>query len=135
MSDKIRVAVATLKRLHDGDADYEGALSMYRGLQTTTRTQISRLEEMHGHSEVLATLLEHAPAVSASLSSAQINNLGDAQRLEIIATRRALQMAESLLRQALTRQARAYDQDVVYQSMQNLLELCMLIKRNQPPSN
>jgi predicted DNA-binding protein len=37
VSDRIRIAVATLKRLHDGDSDYMGALGMQRDLVRNTR--------------------------------------------------------------------------------------------------
>ena len=128
MSDRLRVAVATLKRLYDGDSDYAGALAMHRDLQSSTRRQISQLETKHGYSEVLATLLEHAPALSATLCSAQIDSLADAQRIEKQATQRCLQMTENLLRQSLTSQARAYDGSVVATNIQGLLELAHLLQ-------
>lgn len=129
MSDKLRVAVTTLKQLQEGDADYNGALSMHRDLCANTRVQLSQLEPKHGHSEVLSTIIEHAPAISAALTSAQINGLADARRLEDQLTQRCLQLAESLLRQAITRQARAYDGEVVARHSAALIELATLIHK------
>ena len=129
MSDKLRVAVATLKRLQDGDADYNGALAMHRDLQGGARRQFAQLEPRHGHSEVLASIMEHSPAISAALTSAQVNGLPDARRLEDQLTQRCLQLAESLLRQAITREARAYDGQVVARHALPLIELATIIHR------
>jgi hypothetical protein len=129
MSDKLRVAISALKRLHEGDTDYEGALAMQRDLQGNTRRQLMKLEAQLGHSEVLATLLEHSPAVNATLTSAQLATLSDAQRTEEQAIRRCLQMTESLLRQALTKKARAYNPQVVLDNVDGILELALLIQK------
>jgi hypothetical protein len=135
-SDKLRVAVATLKRLHDGDADYEGALAMHRDLTQGTRQQISRIEASHGHSEVLATVMEHAPAISAALTAAQVRNVDDAMKLELLVTRRCLLLAESLLRQAVTSQARAYNGKVVIENASGLVELVSLLRHaRQSPTH
>jgi hypothetical protein len=130
VSDKLRVAVATLKRLHDGDADYNGALAMHRDMSNSLRSQLSRIEPEHGHSEVLSTVMEHAPAISAALTSSQITSLPDARKLEDQVTQRSLQLAESLLRQAVTSQARAYDRHVVLKHAHALIELADIIRHN-----
>lgn len=130
MSDKLRVAVANLKRLQDGDTDYNGALAMHRDLSGNVRRQLAEIEPEHGHSEVLATIMEHTPAIAAAITSAQINSLPEARKLEDQLTQRSLQLAESLLRQAITRQARAYTGDVVTKHAQSLIELALIIHKN-----
>ena len=130
MSDKLRVAVATLKRMHDGDADYNGALAMHRDFGGNVRRQLAQIEPEHGHSEVLTTIMEHSPAIAAAITSAQINGLADARKLEDQLTQRSLQLAEGLLRQAITRQARAYTGDVVTKHAQSLIELALIIHTN-----
>ena len=135
VSDKLRVAVATLKRLQDGDADYNGALAMHRDLVGNARRQLAELEPKHGHSEVLSTILEHGPAISAALTSAQIKGLPDAIKLENQLTQRSLQLAEGLLRQAITRQARAYDGNVVVRNAQSLIELAQVIANHLTNTN
>jgi hypothetical protein len=127
VSDKMRVAVATLKRLHDGDSDYLGALGMFRDLNRNTRKSIAGLESMHGHSEVLAILAEHAPALAAGLSSAQITDIDAAKQLEDLLVKRTLQLAETLLRQALTSEASAYDTQVIRKNSKRLIELANVI--------
>jgi hypothetical protein len=127
VSDKMRVAVATLKRLHDGDSDYLGALGMYRDLNRNTRKSIASLEATHGHSEVLAILAEHAPAIAAGLSSAQISDIQTARQLEDLLVKRTLQLAETLLRQALTSEASAYDSQVIRNNSKRLIELAHVI--------
>lgn len=129
MSDKLRVAITTLKQLQEGGTDYNGALSMHRDLCSSTRRQLAQIEPKHGHSEVLSTILEHAPAISAALTSAQVNGLTDARRLEDQLTQRCLQLAESLLRQAITRKARAYDGEVVSRHSAPLVELANMIHK------
>jgi hypothetical protein len=135
VSDKLRVAVATLKRLQDGDTDYNGALAMHRDLGGNARRQLAEIEPQHGHSEVLAAIMEHVPAMSAALTSAQIKDLPDAVKLEDQLTQRSLQLAESLLRQAITRQARAYDGKVVIKHAQLLIELAQIIHNNSTQAN
>lgn len=135
LSDKLRVAVASLKRSHDGDTDYSGALAMQRDLVGNTRRQLAEIESEHGHSEVLSTIMEHAPAIAAALTSAQIKGLPDAIKLEEQLTQRSLQLAEGLLRQAITRQARAYDGQVVIKNMQSLIELAQIVHNHSTKSN
>lgn len=135
VSDKMRVAVANLKRMHDGDGDYIGALSMYRDLGRGTREHVAALEQSTGqHSEVLAALMEHLPALMAGLHSAQPATLAEAKRLESQLVKRTMQLAETILRQAVTTTAAAYESDVVVQNADRLLELARLIphKPNQP---
>ncbi len=128
VSDKMRVAVASLKRMQDGDGDYIGALSMYRDLGRGTREHIAALEQHTGqHSEVLAALMEHLPALIAGLHSAQPSSLAEAKRLESVLVKRTMQLAETLLRQAVTTQAAAYDPQVIQQNSGRLLELARLI--------
>jgi hypothetical protein len=130
-SDKMREAIATLKRLHDGAADYVGALAMHRDLAHTVRGQLAAIERDSGvHSEVLASMLEHAPAFGAALQSARLTTLDDARALEAQLARRALQLAETLLRQMLTTEAAAYDPLVVRHNASRIVELA---QRVSPP--
>lgn len=128
ISDKMRVAVANLKRMHDGDSDYVDALAMYRDLGRGTRQHVTALERDSGqHSEVLAALLEHVPALMATLNAAQPGTVEDARQLEDQLVRRTMQLAETLLRQAITSQAAAYDPAVVSRNSGRLLELARLV--------
>jgi hypothetical protein len=129
MSDKLRVGLAMLKRQQEGDADYDGALNLQRALSNNLRKQLSKLEPEHGHSEVLATLLEHAPALMAAIASAQTKDLAEARRLEDLLVQRSMQLVESLMRQAITRQARAYDPQVVTRHISPALELTTIIQQ------
>jgi hypothetical protein len=127
-SDKMREAIATLKRLHDGGADYVGALAMHRDLTRSARDQLATLEVENGqHSEVLSTVLEHVPAFGAALQSAHVDTLDDARALEAQLVRRALQLAETILRQLLTTEAAAYDPQVVRRNAGRLIELANTI--------
>jgi hypothetical protein len=128
LSDKLRVAVLNLKRMHDGDSDYVGALTTYRDLGRNTRDQIAKLEQQTGqHSEVLGALIEHVPAMVAMLHSSQIDSLETAKKLESDLVKRSLQLAEVLLRQAVTGRAAAYDETVITSNSKRLLELAQLI--------
>lgn len=124
VSDKIRIAVSNLKRMHDGDSDYLDGLAMYRDLGRGTRESLANLERDTGqHSEVLAAMAEHLPALIAAMNGAQVKGLSDAQQLETILVRRTMQLAETLLRQAITAHAAAYDPNVVSHHSARLLEL------------
>jgi hypothetical protein len=128
LSDKLRIAVLHLKRMHEGDTDYLGALSMYRDLGRNTRDQIAQLERETGqHSEVLAALVEHIPAMIAMLHSSQISSENSAKELEAVLVKRTLQLTETLLRQAVTEGAAAYDEKVITNNSTRLLELARLI--------
>ena len=132
ISDKMRIAVANLKRMHDGDSDYVDALSMYRDLERGTREQIAALErDSGGHSEVLAALMEHVPALMATLNAAQPQTVAEARQLEDVLVRRTLQLCETLLRQAVTSHAAAYDPEVVSKNAGRVLELARLIPPNR----
>lgn len=128
LSDKMRVAVANLKRMHDGDSDYIDALSMYRDLGRGTRENIATLERDTGeHSEVLAAFLEHLPALMAALNAAQPATAEAARQLEETLVRRTMQLTETLLRQAVTSGAAAYDGQVIARNSGRLLELARLV--------
>ena len=130
-SDKIREAIATLKRLHDGGADYVGALTMHRDMARSARDGLAALEQADGvHSEVLAAILEHVPALGATLQSARIDSEQDARALEARLTRRVLQLAETILRQMLTTEAAAYDPAVIQHNGGRLVELAGHISIN-----
>lgn len=134
LSDKLRVAVASLKRMQDGDGDYIGALSMYRDLGRGTREHIALLEQRTGlHSEVLATLTEHLPALVAGLHSAPPSSVADAKRLESLLVKRTMQLTETLLRQAVSLRAAAYDPLVIQRNAGRLLELARWIPHPSSP--
>jgi hypothetical protein len=128
VSDKVRVAVAHLKRTYKGDSNYLEALNMYRDLGRTTREQIAAVEQTdHIHSDVLAALMEHLPALIATLNAAQVNSIDSAKHLEAQLVRRTLQLAETLLRQGITTEAAAFDGNVVRQHAARLCEIARLI--------
>lgn len=128
VSDKLRLAVAHLRRTQGGAADYLGTLAMYRDLGRSTRESVAQLAQSSGqHSEVLAALLEHIPALTAALHSAPLNSVDDAKQLEAQLVGRTLQLAETLLRQAVTQQAAAYDPQVIAKHSARLLELARVL--------
>lgn len=136
LSDKMRVAVANLRRLQGGDGDYIGALSMYRDLGRGTRDHIAILEQQTGqHSEVLSALMEHLPALVAGLHSAHPSSLADAKRLESLLVKRTMQLAETLLLQALSLHAAAYDPPVIQRNVKRLLELARLLPQLPIPAH
>lgn len=132
LSDKLRVAVLSLKRMRDGDTDYLGALSMYRDLGRGTRERIARLEQKTGqHSEVLSAFAEHLPVLLAMLHTSQVSSPQEAKELEGLLVKRVLQLAETLLRQAVTRRASAYDEKVILDNSARLLELAQVISQQR----
>jgi hypothetical protein len=128
VSDKVRVAVAHLKRTYKGDSNYLEALNMYRDLGRTTREQIAKVElAEHTHSDVLAALMEHLPALIAALNAAQVDSLESVKQLESQLVRRTMQLTETLLRQGFTAKAAAFDGDVINQHSARVCELARLI--------
>lgn len=134
ISDKLRVGLAMLKRQQEGDANYDGALNVQRAFSNNLRKQLAKLETEHGHSEVLATLLEHVPALMAAMASTPIKDMAEARRLEDLLVQRSMQLLESLIRQAITRQARAYDPQVIHRHMSAAMELMTIIQQQTTPT-
>jgi hypothetical protein len=128
MSDKLRVAVSALKRIHKGDSNYADGLSMYRDLLRNTRDQVAALERDTGeHSEVLATFLEHLPALNATLNAATVPNVEEARQLENQLVKRIMLLCESLLRQGITPDAAAFDAKVIHNNAARVTDLVRVL--------
>ena len=123
ISDKIRESVASLKRLHEGGTYYVNALAMHRDLSRLTRDQLAAQEANGVHSEVMAIMLEHIPALGAALQASQAKDQDLAKELEAQLVRRVFQFAETLLRQSLTSDAAAFDPQVIQKNAGRLVEL------------
>lgn len=129
-SDKLRVLLGQLKRQHDGAFDFVTALAWCRDLAAKPRAALAQLEADTGqHSEVLSQALEHISHAMALLMSAEIGNLAQAAQLEDKLLRRSFAHTESLLRQATTAQAAAFDPDVVQRHLGATLQLAQAIQR------
>ncbi len=135
MSDKLRVAMSTLRRLQDGDQNYIDSLEMHREMCKGLRQSLSKLESEQGRSEILVAALESIPSLMATLTSANLKTATEVKNLEKQVVQRCFQFAENLLRQAITRQARAYDPDVVNKHATTLLELAVIIQQSYHPMN
>jgi hypothetical protein len=129
VSDKLRVGLMALKRQQEGGTDYSGALEMQRSLSHKLRKQLIAMESQHGHSDVLAVFLEQIPAISAAIASAEVHDLPQIKRLEDLLVQRSMQMLENLMRQAITRQARAYDPHVLRRHISQVMELTTIIQQ------
>lgn len=123
-SDKLRVLLTQLKRQHDGALDYVTAHAWARDLLHPVRDAVLRVEgETGDHSDVLTALLEHVSACLALLVSQAPTDASTAQKLEDLLVRRAFGLTESLLRQAASTAASAYDPAVVRRHVGTSLEL------------
>ena len=63
------------------------------------------------------------------LLASQVSSLQEAKELEAQLVKRVLQLAETLLRQAVTGRAAAYDEKVILDNSSRLLELAQLISQ------
>jgi hypothetical protein len=127
-SDKLRVMLAQLRRQHEGSMDYVNALSWFRDLGARLRQDLAAVErDGSTHSEVVASLIEHAGAMAATVLSAHPRSKREAQAVEDQLVRRAAAMAEALLRQGVTPNAAAYDPKVVRRHCQNLAAMAQLL--------
>lgn len=132
-SDKLRVLLAQLKRQHDGGVDYLAAHTWARELTGRLRDALVRTEGATGeHSEVLLALLEHITSTLALVVSQVPANAQEAARLEDTLVKRTFALAETLLRQATTAQAAAYDPAVVRRHMGGTLALAQAIQSHSP---
>lgn len=131
-SDKVRVLLGQLKRQHDGAFDYVAAHAWARDLTSRVREALVRAEGQGGrHSEVVSLLLEHlTSSLALAISQAPVTEEAIA-RFEDALVRRAAAMCETLLRQAATPSAAAYDPTVVRRHMTTAIELATHIQMSK----
>ncbi|MBL8277087.1 MAG: hypothetical protein JNL93_10340 [Pelomonas sp.] len=128
-SDKLRVLLGQLKRQHDGAFDYVAAHAWARELTHRLREALVRIEGQEGrHSEVLGQLVEQVTTLMALVISAAPATAEDAARLEDALVRRAALLGESLLRQATTAAAHAFDPGVVKRHLSQTIELASTLQ-------
>jgi hypothetical protein len=123
-SDKLRVLLSQLKRQHDGAFDYVAAHGWARELTHRLREALVRIEGQEGrHSEVLSGLVEQVTTLMALVISSAPQTAVEAAKLEDALVRRAALLGESLLRQATTGGAHAFDPEVVKRHLGPTVEL------------
>jgi hypothetical protein len=123
-SDKLRVLLGQLKRQHDGAFDYVAAHGWARELTHRLRESLVRIEGQEGrHSEVLGQLVEQVTTLMALVISSAPTTAEEASKLEDALVRRAALLGESLLRQAATGKAHAFDPGVVKRHLGTSIEL------------
>jgi hypothetical protein len=123
-SDKLRVLLGQLKRQHEGAFDFAAAHAWARELTHRLRQALVRIEGSEGrHSEVLGLLVEQTTALMALVISHAPGTAEEATRLEDALVRRAALLGESLLRQATTGAAHAFDPAVVRRHLAATVEI------------
>jgi hypothetical protein len=128
-SDKLRVLLGQLKRQHDGAFDYVAAHAWAREMTHRLREALVRIEGQEGrHSEVLGQLVEQVTTLMALVISAAPATAAEATRLEDALVRRAALLGESLLRQATTGAAHAFDPEVVKRHLGPSVELASTLQ-------
>lgn len=128
-SDKLRVLLGQLKRLHDGALDYVAAHAWARDITGRLRDALVRTEGRSGrHSELLNALLDHVTTCLAIVVSNAPASEQEAARLEDLLVRRGFALSDTLLRQASTARASAYDPAVVQRHAAATLELARSIR-------
>ena len=131
-SDKLRVLLSQLKRQHDGAFDYVAAHAWARELTHRLREALVRIEGQEGrHSEVLGQLVEQVTTLMAQVISHAPATADEAAKLEDALVRRAALLSESLLRQATTGAAHAFDPEVVRRHLGPTVELASTLNVNQ----
>ncbi|MGE0386355.1 MAG: hypothetical protein AB7Q97_16630 [Gammaproteobacteria bacterium] len=125
-SDKLRVLLGQLKRQYDGALDYVAAHAWARDIMARTREALIRAEGRSGrHSEVVSLLLDHLAAFLALIVSQAPTDESETTEFEDALVRRAFALCETLLRQATTPNAAAYDPAVVRRHIDPTLELAI----------
>lgn len=132
-SDKLRVLLSQLKRQHDGAFDYVAAHGWARELTHRLREALVRIEGREGrHSEVLNLLVEQVTTLMALVISSAPTTTREAAKLEDALVRRAALLSESLLRQATTSAAHAFDPDVVRRHLVATVEIASTLNTVNP---
>jgi hypothetical protein len=132
-SDKLRVLLGQLKRQHDGAFDYVAAHGWARELTHRLREALVRIEGNEGrHSEVLNLLVEQVTTLMALVISSAPTSADEAAKLEESLVRRAALLSESLLRQATTSAAHAFDPEVVRRHLVATVEIASTLNTVNP---
>ena len=128
MSDKLRVAVTSLKQEYEYQSDLQALSQRLREQANLQKNDVSKIaHELGRDSEVLNIIYAHIPEIWALIASANISDLAQAQKLEQLSVRKVFTLAETLLRQATTAQAEAFDQTVIRKQTDRLIELVQVI--------
>jgi hypothetical protein len=123
-SDKLRVLLGQLKRQHDGAFDFVAAHAWARDMTGRLRDSLVRVEGASGrHSELMTALIEHTTASLALMVSQAPQDVAEAAALEDVLVRRAFALCDTLLRQASSSSAAAYDPAVARRHLGATLEL------------
>lgn len=131
-SDKLRVLLGQLKRQHEGALDYVAAHAWVRDLVGRVRQSLVRVEGETGrHSEVVSLLLEHLTACMALVISQAPSDEAQALKFEDALVRRAFAMCDTLLRQAATPDAAAYDPSVVRHHTGSTISLALHLQSSK----
>ena len=134
-SDKLRGLIGQMRKQHEGALDYTACVAWLRELLAPLAASIKGLEHRnHMHSAAVATVLEWAPQVMATLLAARDLRNEDAAAaiaLEKALVQQSFQLLTAMLRLAITPKSECYTEDALEKSIPRVLELADFRKANR----
>lgn len=135
-SDKLRAIIAEARQRQRGHQDYAGALAMMGDLLAPAMRRVRQAEHQEGiHSELLSRVGEWLPEAMAYLVAegpSAANATEGLSELERGMADRVFTLMESMLQMGVTRRCPCYDQAVVSQRLEPVLDLARVILEQQP---
>lgn len=133
-SDKIRVLIKEARQRHAGASDYLESLKFYHGLLAPTLQREHVVEEAQAaHSELLIQFSNLLPEILAYVTanmpeSGAKDAMERMTALEKGVADRLFGLFQQMLRLAVTGRSPCYDEAVIIDRLEPILELCDLIK-------
>jgi len=136
--DKVRHIIGEARQRREGQADYNSAFRMLKDMLESTSNNIRLSENKTGsHSELLDKLLGWLPDIMAYLISWEVNpNHKDGggkglEELEKGLAKKVFLLLESVLRMGVTSSSSCYNETIISENMEPLLQLCSIIETSR----
>ena len=133
-SDKLRAIIDDARRRKLGTEDYAGSLKLIQDMMAPTTRIIRNSENSHRlHSELVTRLSEWVPECMAYLIASNGNETeldpAELKEVETALADRVFVLIQSVLQLAVTRRAPLYEESVLRDGVEPVLELATVIGR------
>lgn len=136
--DKVRHIIGEARQRREGQADYNSAFRMLKDMLDPTSNNIRLSENMTGrHSELLDKLLGWLPDIMAYIISSEVKpedkdgKKGRLEALEKGLAKKVFLLLESVLRMGITSRSSCYNESIISENLEPLLQLCSIIETSR----
>jgi len=136
--DKVRHIIGEARQRREGQADYNSAFRMLKDMLEPTSNHIRLSENLTGrHSEVIDKLLGWLPDIMAYIISSEVkpdDKDGGNEGLEALEkglAKKVFLLLESVLRMGVTSSSSCYNESIISENLEPLLQLCSIIESSR----